>query len=53
MAGLLLVEEAGGYVAPFPGPQGMRVPAPVLACAKGIAEPLTKLVGAWDRQRSG
>jgi len=47
MAGLLLVEEAGGYVAPFPGPQGMRVPAPVLACAKGIAEPLTKLVGAW------
>jgi myo-inositol-1(or 4)-monophosphatase len=52
MAGLLLVEEAGGYVAPFPGPQGMRVPAPVLACARGIAEPLTKLVGAWDRQRS-
>jgi myo-inositol-1(or 4)-monophosphatase len=47
MAGLLLVEEAGGYAAPFPGPQGMRVPAPVLACAKGIAEPLTKLVGAW------
>jgi myo-inositol-1(or 4)-monophosphatase len=47
MAGLLLVEEAGGYIAPFPGPQGMRVPAPVLACAKGIGEPLKKLVAAW------
>jgi myo-inositol-1(or 4)-monophosphatase len=47
MAGLLLVEEAGGHVAPFPGPQGMRVPAPVLGCTKGIAEPLTKMIGAW------
>jgi myo-inositol-1(or 4)-monophosphatase len=47
MAGLLLVEEAGGYVAPFPGPNGMLVSAPVLACAKGIGEPLAKLVGAW------
>jgi len=50
MAGLLLVEEAGGHAAPFPGPQGMLTPAPVLACAKGIAEPLTRLVGAWDRR---
>ena len=24
MAGLLLVEEAGGYVGPFPGPGGLR-----------------------------
>ena len=47
LAGLLLIEEAGGYIAPFPGPQGLRVPAPVLGCAKGIGEPLTKLVGAW------
>lgn len=47
LAGLLLVEEAGGYVAPFPGPQGFRSPAPVLACAKGIGEPLAKIVGAW------
>jgi myo-inositol-1(or 4)-monophosphatase len=52
MAGLLLVDEAGGYSAPFPGPGGMRVPAPVLGCTRGIAEPLTKLVGAWER-RSG
>jgi myo-inositol-1(or 4)-monophosphatase len=50
MAGLLLVEEAGGYAAPFPGPDGMRVPAPVLGCARGIAEPLAKLVGAWERR---
>ncbi|MDQ2962676.1 MAG: inositol monophosphatase [Pseudomonadota bacterium] len=47
LAGLLLVEEAGGYIAPFPGPQGLRVPAPVLACAKGIGEPLKKIVAAW------
>jgi myo-inositol-1(or 4)-monophosphatase len=46
-AGLLLVEEAGGYAAPFPGAKGIQAPAPVLACAKGIAEPLAKLVGAW------
>jgi len=47
LAGLLLVEEAGGYVAPFPGPEGMRKPAPVLACAPRISQQLVKLVGAW------
>jgi myo-inositol-1(or 4)-monophosphatase len=47
MAGLLLTEEAGGFAAPFPGPQGLRVPAPVLACAPGIATALTELVGVW------
>jgi myo-inositol-1(or 4)-monophosphatase len=47
MAGLLLVEEAGGYIAPFPGPGGMRVPAPVLGSAMGIGEPLAKIVAAW------
>ena len=47
MAGLLLVQEAGGYAAPFPGPEGMSVPAPVLGCANGIAAPFAKLVGAW------
>jgi myo-inositol-1(or 4)-monophosphatase len=47
MAGLLLVEEAGGYVAPFPGPQGLRTPAPVLGSAMGIGERLAKLVAAW------
>jgi len=47
LAGLLLVEEAGGYTAPFPGPEGLRNPAPVLACTKALAEPLTQLIGAW------
>jgi len=47
MAGLLLVEEAGGYVAPFPGPGGIGTPAPVLGCTKGIGEALTKIVAAW------
>jgi myo-inositol-1(or 4)-monophosphatase len=47
MAGLLLVEEAGGFAAPFPGPQGLRVPAPALGCASGIAAPFVKLVAAW------
>src|SRR5450432_850372 len=47
LAGLVLIEEAGGYAAPFPGPEGLQTPAPVLACAHGIAEDLTKLVGVW------
>jgi myo-inositol-1(or 4)-monophosphatase len=47
MAGLLLVEEGGGYAAPFPGPEGILKPAPVLGCAKGIGQPLQKIVGAW------
>jgi myo-inositol-1(or 4)-monophosphatase len=47
LAGLLLVEEAGGFVAPFPGPEGLHHPAPVLACAPGIAEALMRLVAAW------
>lgn len=47
LAGLLLVEEAGGFAAPFPGPKGLRGPAPVLACTPGIAEALMRLVAAW------
>ncbi len=35
MAGLLLIEEAGGYTAPFPGAAGLRKPAPVMGCAPG------------------
>jgi myo-inositol-1(or 4)-monophosphatase len=46
-AGLLLIEEAGGYAGPFPGPEGLLVPAPVLGCAKGIAWPLVELIGVW------
>jgi len=47
MAGLLLVEEAGGFAAPFPGPEGLRAAAPTLACAAGLREPLMRLVGEW------
>ncbi len=47
LAGLLLVEEAGGFAAPFPGPTGLRDPAPVLACAPGISEALMRLIAAW------
>src|SRR5215813_14774926 len=46
-AGLLLIEEAGGYAGPFPGPAGLLVPAPVLGCAKEIAWPLVEIVGVW------
>jgi len=49
MAGLLLVEEAGGYVAPFPGPRGLAVRAPVIASAGGIGPSLHALV----RERTG
>ena len=45
LAGVLLVEEAGGYAAPFPGPDGLLKPAPALACAPGIAEALKRIVG--------
>jgi myo-inositol-1(or 4)-monophosphatase len=44
MAGLLLVEEAGGHVAPFPGRGGFAVRAPVVAATAGIAAPLSVLV---------
>ena len=47
LAGLLLVAEAGGYVAPFPGPDGWGRPAPALGCAAGIAAELQGLAGAW------
>jgi myo-inositol-1(or 4)-monophosphatase len=46
MAGLLLVEEAGGRVRPFPGPQGLTVRAPVVATAPGISDALMALVRA-------
>ena len=44
MAGLLLVEEAGGLVAPFPGPGGLTVKAPVVASAPGIFGALSTLI---------
>jgi myo-inositol-1(or 4)-monophosphatase len=44
VAGLLLVEEAGGYHAPF-APATPVAKAPCLACAPGIARELAELVG--------
>src|SRR5262249_31716639 len=44
MAGLLLIEEAGGRVAPYPGPQGLTVRALVVAAAPGIANALDVIV---------
>jgi hypothetical protein len=44
MAGLLLVEEAGGYVGQFPGPMGITAPATAIACAPGIAAAIKQLV---------
>jgi len=44
MAGLLLVEEAGGRVAPFPGTAGLTVRAPVVAAVPGIFDAVSALV---------
>jgi len=46
MAGLLLVDEAGGYTGPFPGPGGLTVRAPVVASARGLGAPLARIVAA-------
>jgi myo-inositol-1(or 4)-monophosphatase len=43
-AGLLLVEEAGGRVLPYPGPQGIRVGGEVLATAPMLYDRLAALV---------
>ena len=45
VAGLLLVEEAGGYHLPFSPPTPVTK-APCLACSPGIAGALQELVGA-------
>ena len=45
-AGLLLIEEAGGRVAPYPGPDGLVPGGEVLAAAPGIYERLEGLVTA-------
>ena len=44
MAGLLLVEEAGGRVAPFPGRGGLTVKAPAVAATAAIFDALLALV---------
>ena len=44
LAGLLLVEEAGGHGAPSPWPQPLTQVAPVFGCARGIADEIARLV---------
>ncbi|MHB8495662.1 MAG: inositol monophosphatase family protein [Casimicrobiaceae bacterium] len=44
-AGLLLVEEAGGRVLPYPGPRGLRAGGAVIAAAPAIYEPLASVAG--------
>jgi myo-inositol-1(or 4)-monophosphatase len=45
IGGLLLVEEAGGYVAPF-SPPTPTAKAPVLACAPALADGLREMMGS-------
>ncbi|GIK86811.1 MAG: inositol monophosphatase [Betaproteobacteria bacterium] len=46
MAGLLLVEEAGGFAAPFPGSAKLTERAKVVACGRGLSAELMGLVDA-------
>lgn len=45
MAGLLIVEEAGGRVLPFPGAKTLTERAPVIAAAPGVYDALAAIVG--------
>ena len=49
MAGLLMVEEAGGRVWPFPGPEGMTKRSVVVASAPGVAGALFEWVTSATR----
>jgi myo-inositol-1(or 4)-monophosphatase len=44
LAGLLLIEEAGGRVGAYPGPQGLIAGGEVVGAAPGIYAQLEKLV---------
>lgn len=46
LAGLLLIEEAGGLVAPYPGADGLVAGGAVMGATPGIFDPLSALVGA-------
>lgn len=45
-AGLLLVQEAGGRILPYPGPDGIVAGGPVIAAAPGIFAALERLAHA-------
>jgi len=44
-AGVLMVEEAGGLVLPYPGPAGLRAGGPVIASAPALYERLQEMAG--------
>jgi myo-inositol-1(or 4)-monophosphatase len=46
MAGLLLVEEAGGCVGPYPGPKGIAGRGPVIATTATLMSALSDIVGS-------
>ena len=45
-AGLLLIEEAGGRVAPYPGPDGLAPGGPVLASTPALFDRVRTLCRA-------
>jgi myo-inositol-1(or 4)-monophosphatase len=54
LAGLLLVEEAGGRVLPYPGPQGLAAGGAILAATPALYETLAgmvELAGAFGPPR--
>ncbi|HZQ62557.1 MAG TPA: inositol monophosphatase [Casimicrobiaceae bacterium] len=53
MAGLLLVEEAGGCVGPYPGPQGITGRAPVIATTATLIDTLSDIVGSCAALSTG
>ncbi|MEO5764329.1 MAG: inositol monophosphatase family protein [Casimicrobiaceae bacterium] len=44
LAGLLLIEEAGGIVGPYPGPQGIAAGGAVIGAAPGVYPSLSAIV---------
>ena len=46
LAGLLLIEEAGGRVGPYPGPAGLAEGGPVIGATPAIYDRLAAIVGA-------
>jgi myo-inositol-1(or 4)-monophosphatase len=44
-AGLLLVEEAGGCILPYPGPRGLEAGGAVLASAPALYDRLEAMTG--------
>ena len=45
LAGLLLIEEAGGRVGPYPGPYGLIAGGAVIGAAPGIFAELVRMTG--------